>query len=436
MLRKKNNLNIIWLSILITSFFICIPLGRFSFAGFASDFRIYDYVAILFLAFNWGYLRRYIKILNLNTNWFTYYARWLIIIVFISIFFSILNRGLDYLAPTLIRALRFALYFASGSFVIAIVKDEKKFRFITWVLFLNILTQAVLAFLQGFNLLGSFWPKYWLVAYKVENVPVGTLSPHHKHIAVIMLLGISLALGLFRGSRSSIIKALMIPSIFIMIIVPLFPATKTFIFSLFGVIIGYFYINKLKGLPIIILISAISISVATYTSLSTIDRIEENLDNRLLRYVDNWDFSKITTGRDKVYYHVFDAIANHPYILITGTGFQAISQFIPATGAHNNFLQFLVETGIFGFVVFLFFLKQIHKNLILAIKSASSRFEKEIIKHIWVGYVSVLFTLFTGEVLYGQYSMFTLPGQVIMFFGLGVSLLFWKIVKYAVQNNK
>jgi hypothetical protein len=41
----------LWLAVLITSYFYALPLGRFSFGGVATDFRIYDFVFIAFMLF-------------------------------------------------------------------------------------------------------------------------------------------------------------------------------------------------------------------------------------------------------------------------------------------------------------------------------------------------------------------------------------------------
>jgi len=53
-LRKEtDNLgpSMFWLTLMITALFFCLPLGRFSIAGVSSDFRIYDFMFIIFLLF-------------------------------------------------------------------------------------------------------------------------------------------------------------------------------------------------------------------------------------------------------------------------------------------------------------------------------------------------------------------------------------------------
>ncbi|MCB9207671.1 MAG: O-antigen ligase family protein [Ignavibacteriales bacterium] len=426
----------IWhFAILISSFFICIPLGRFSFAGFASDFRIYDYFSLLFILLYWKKIKKWHKVITKSPHFFTFYAKWLCIIVGFSVFFTLIHRGVNYMPPTLIRLFRYFLYFSSATIAITLVDTLKKFKFIIWVIFINISIQTILAFLQGIDLIPSFWPDYWLKAYEVENVPVGTLSPHHKHIAVVMLLGIPLAMGLIKVSKNLLIKVVLIPMIFLMIAVPLFPATKTFVFSVIGLILGFFYINKVKGFPILLVLVLAGFILFPLVNASVYTSIEDQLDHRLLRFVEKWNFSKITTGRDKVYNYAFDALLEYPYLFVTGTGFQGISAYIPATGAHNNFLQYLMEAGIAGLVFFILLIRQIHKNLFWAIKNASSIYEREMIKHIWIGFVGVFFSLFSGEVLYAQYSMFTLPGLILILFGVAISLFFWRKFNQHLSNK-
>jgi O-antigen ligase len=121
-------------------------------------------------------------------------------------------------------------------------------------------------------------------------------------------------------------------------------------------------------------------------------------------------------------------LGRFPFLLITGAGFQAGSVFVFGNGAHNNFLQFLIETGLVGLFFFLAFLYQTHKNLRQAARYNFFRFERTISQFIWVGFVGLFFTMFVGETLYAQASMFTLSGQIMIFLGLGLAPYFWQSV--------
>src|SRR5690606_8614997 len=137
-----------WLCILITSYFYCLPLGRFSFAGYQSDFRIFDFAIVLFWLTNWGYLSSRIQIIHRAHRLCTHYAKMVAIIVVVSLLFAIVFRGY-YLGPALIRLFRFVAYVATLVACIAIVDSRQKFRTLITVFYVNILIQAIIAFLQG-----------------------------------------------------------------------------------------------------------------------------------------------------------------------------------------------------------------------------------------------------------------------------------------------
>src|SRR5690606_5323172 len=144
---------------------------------------------------------------------------------------------------------------------------------------------------------------------------------------------------------------------------------------------------------------------------------------------DRGGISELASDRTKVYQSVAKAIFSHPYLLITGSGFQGAAEFIYGTGAHNNFLQFLVETGIIGLYFFLAFLYTSLRNLSFARLVVRFRTERVLAEFILIGMIGLIFTMFVGETFYTQPAMFTLAGQIMIFLGLGVAPLFWQSVK-------
>lgn len=421
-----------WLCILITSYFYCLPLGRFSFAGYQSDFRIFDFAIVLFWLTNWGYLSSRIQIIHRAHRLCTHYAKMVAIIVVVSLIFTIVFRGY-YLGPALIRLFRFVAYVATLVACIAIVDSRQKFRTLITVFYVNILIQAIIAFLQGIGLMDHLWPLYWREMYGFHDAPVATLSPHHKHISMVMLMGVCLSMALVQVNRSVLWKILFAVAGILMSTIPLMAGTRTFLLGIGGVCLGLIWLTRARIVSVAIFLCIGFFLLFGYfddtVREATFEKISEQYETRILREYDRGGISELASDRTKVYQSVAKAIFSHPYLLITGSGFQGAAEFIYGTGAHNNFLQFLVETGIIGLYFFLAFLYTSLRNLSFARLVVRFRTERVLAEFILIGMIGLIFTMFVGETFYTQPAMFTLAGQIMIFLGLGVAPLFWQSVK-------
>ncbi|WKZ61646.1 MAG: O-antigen ligase family protein [Cyclobacteriaceae bacterium] len=424
---------VIWLSILITSYFYCLPLGRFSLGNFLTDFRIFDFAIIAFWLFNWKYLSGRVGFIYRQKKFSPSVLKILIIIVLVSIIFNITYRGLGYLGPTLIRAFRFVAYLSTLVAVIAIVSDRKRFKFIFYVFFFNILLQATLAFFQSIGALEHFWPLYWREMYAFNDAPVATLSPHHKHIGVVMLMGLALSLAMVQFSRNVFNRIFYSIAALLTLLIPLFSGTRTFLLGVAGLVLGLLYMTKTRFIPLIIFLS-IGFFIA-FVNLSdeikdaAVGRITEKYEDRIVREYEVGGIAELASERTIIYESIFRAISDFPLLLVTGAGFQAGTVFVFGNGAHNNFLQFLLETGLIGLFFFLSFLYRTSGNLMEARSKLPYRFERTIAEFSWIGFVGLFFTMFVGETLYAQPSMFTLAGQIMIFLGLGLAPYFWQTIR-------
>ncbi len=330
-----------------------------------------------------------------------------------------------------IRLFRFFAYFMTLPAFIVIVRNETNLRFITWVFYVNILFQAILAFLQGINYIPHLWPDYWREMYGFHNAPVGTLSPHHKHISMVMLMGFSMTLGFMSIYRSFFIKGIFGAIAVLIIFIPLFAGTRTFILAFVGFFIGFIYIQKIRTIPIFAMIAVgyilFSINLSDDTEHLVYSRVNEQYEERVVEEIERGGVEQLAKARIIVYRSIAKAIIDHPQLLITGTGFQAISVFIRGTGAHNNYLQFLMETGIVGLVIFLLFLAKTSTNLLSANRTLKNKWG-ELAGYIWAGFIGLVFSMMVGETLYAQAAMFTLAGQIMVFIAIGITPLFWSDV--------
>lgn len=414
------------LMVLIVSFFYCLPLGRFSVGGFDSDFRIFDFAIILVF----GYYLTQEQVMHEVGNiirskfWFTRWLKWLIILILVSLLVATAFSGTNFLLPRLIRVFRFLAYLSVPFTVLAVVRTRAQYLVLFRVYFGAIAVVGVIAFLQGLSLLPNFWPDYWRIMYSENDAPVATLSPHHKHMGVIMLVGLCLGIGFFFRARTWWSKLLLAGLILMMFTVPLFAGTRTYLLGFVGVIPAMLYIGRLNlVLPIVLLVMA-GLLFFQFGGGAVSSRVERKFEERVTARIDKLGYEGLYRERTIIYWDILRAVGEHPYLLITGTGFQNIFSFIGANGAHNNFLQALMELGLTGFIVFLSFLALLWRNLLTTTR-IRDRDISPMAQYTWVALCGIIMTMFVGETFWGQAAMFTLAGQLSFLFALAVSPLYW-----------
>jgi O-antigen ligase len=414
------------LLVLMVSLFYCLPLGRFSIGGFDSDFRVYDYIFPLVYGYYlsmpqvYRHFKRLLnsKILFTNALWI------LVILVFVSIFISVSYSGFEFFLPRMIRFYRLLAYFTLPMLVIAVLSTERQVWRAYRVFFWTTAFVALIAFAQGLELIPSLWPEYWLNMYSESDAPVATLSPHHKHIGVIMLVGIFMGLAYLSLEQNMIWKVIIGLIISIMVVVPIFGGTRTFALGLAGALLAYLFIQRGKAI-VVLSLSALGVLVYFQFGGEKIkERIEEKYEERVSSRIEKLGYAGVYQERTVIYEDIIGTLSNKPYLLITGTGFQNIFKFIGANGAHNNYLHVLMELGLVGFIFFITFLSKVWQNLYSMIHATNRRIQI-VSSFMWVTFCGVLFTMFVGETFWAQAAMFTLAGQLSFVFGLSVAPLYW-----------
>ena len=427
------------LMVLIVSFFYCLPLGRFSIGGFDSDFRIFDF-AIVFV---FGYyitnenVMQEVKQVIRSKVWFTRWLKVLIILLLFSLLVATAYSGTDFILPRLIRIFRFLAYLSVPFLVLAVVRTRTQYMLLLNVLFWVIAMVGVIAFLQGLNLLPTFWPEYWREMYSENDAPVATLSPHHKHMGVIMLVGLCLGVGYFLRVKSWWMKLVLVGLILMMFTVPLFAGTRTYLLAFVGVIPAMLYIGRFNLiLPMLVLVGG-GLLFLQFGGGAVTTRVENKFEERVTARVDKLGYEGLYRERTMIYWDILRAVGEHPYLLVTGTGYQNIFEFIGANGAHNNYLQALMELGLLGLIVFLSFLALLWRNLLTTAR-IRDRGISSMAQYTWVALCGIIMTMFVGETFWGQAAMFTLAGQLSFMFALAVSPLYWltRYQKQIIQSSK
>ena len=414
------------LAMLISSFFYCLPLGRFHIAGFGSDFRAYDYAFPIALLFCWGQVNKALPILRDRRRFF-FWARLVVIVSIFSLVFTAFYGGMQLLLPALIRAYRWTAYLLTPALIVAVAASPARQRFLLKVFYVNIALQAVLAFLQGLHIVPNLWPAYWTSVYAAGgDYPVGTLSLHHKHIGVVMMIGVALSMTYIRTSPRIPIKALYASVMVVMIMVTVFAGIRTAWMGLLVFAAAYIYVNRLRALPALIIFLAAG-GIFWYAFRGHVeDPLMDKLDQRLVDRVERFGLEGVAGDRTRIYFDDLpSAVAYNPTFILTGCGFQGISAVTQSTGAHNNFLQALFELGIFGFIIFMRFLISIARTLQETARRTANKFEHAHARDTWALFMGILGTMMVGETLWAQYSMFTLTGQIMVAMALAVCPLYW-----------
>ncbi|MDW8274339.1 MAG: O-antigen ligase family protein [Chitinophagales bacterium] len=402
------------------------PFGRYSVGGFDTDYRVYD-LAILFV---FGYyfanetvVKELLRLLR-QKKLFTWWLKVLMILLVLSVFVSLFFGGYDFLLPRLIRLYRFLAYLSIPFLVLAVVRSRDQYIKLFNLLFFLISLVGVIAFLQGLNVLPNFWPEYWRAMYSENDAPVATLSPHHKHIGVVMLVGVCLGMGYFFLVRSVALKLIIVVLILIMFTVPLFAGTRTYMLGFAGVLPALLIIGRINlvvPLSVFLIMGWLAIGLG---GEQVVEKVERKYEKRVASRIERFGYEGLYRERTVIYFDIVRALNEHPYLLVTGTGYQNIFAFIRANGAHNNFLQALMELGLAGLIVFIGFLVTFWRN-IRKLMQAKDKGISIRAQYTWVAFCGILMTMFVGETFWGQAAMFTLAGQLSFLFALAVSPYYW-----------
>ncbi len=376
-----------------------------------------------FYLLNQDVAREISRILHVQ-DLFTKWIKWLIVLLILSIFIATFYSGITFLLPRLIRLYRFISYLIVPFFVIAAVRTRTQYLTVFNTFFLLTAVTALIAFLQGLNYLPNFWPEYWVEMYSENDAPVATLSPHHKHIGVVMLVGVCIGLGYFLIVRNFFLKFLIAVSILVMFTVPLFAGTRTYLLGFVGVFPALIYIGRVQFIASLTFLVIIAYFTLSAGGEQITERVEQKFEKRVASRVERFGYEGLYRERTVIYEDILRAIIQHPYLLLTGTGYQNIFSFIGANGAHNNYLQAMMELGLLGFFVFISFLVLLWRNLKWSMK-IKDRQISILSQYTWVAFAGILMTMFVGETIWGQAAMFTLAGQLSFLFALAISPLYW-----------
>lgn len=421
--KTRLGFPLIALAGLITSYFYVLPLGRYAVAGIYTDYRLFDFAFLFFIIIvGLNYLPQLRALGQDRSSFFTVTVVFLWLL-WMSLTLTFFLGGSSSLLPALIRAFRFSAYLLTAGFVVVIVNSAYRYRFLLGVIYLNIVVQALLAFAQGIGQLDSFWPDYWLRQYGVW--PVGTLSPHHLHVGIVMLLGVALTLVFVRQPIGMPLRVLLIGLLGIMCAVIVMAGIRTAMVGLVGLAVADFLGHKGRSLGYWVVVTLALVIMFRLSGTAVQSAVQSTFDRVVADRYNQLGLEGIMLDRVKVYSNFPDAIRAYPWILLIGTGFQNSTAYIGAAGAHNNYLHVLFELGLVGLAIYMRFLFRVLSNLRSVAHKMEKTFEGAMALGMWGAFIAIMITMLMGETLWAQYSQFTLTGQIMALMALAISPLHW-----------
>jgi len=249
--QEPLGLPTISLAILITSYFYCLPLGRYSLGGVASDFRIYDFTLLFFVAAIALRKRSAIRALTADRSSFHRWCFFLLIIVWASLIVTYGTGGPSRTLLAVLRSYRFTGFLLIAVFIVAIANTPHRWRFLMAVFYTNVCVQAFLVCGQELGIFPHLWPDYWTAGYWIAGniVPTGTLSPHHKHVGVVMMLGIAMSVAYTSVAPRVAHKVLLIIPLAAMLMAVAVCGARTALLGLAAYVMAYLYVHKRKSVP-------------------------------------------------------------------------------------------------------------------------------------------------------------------------------------------
>lgn len=239
-----------------------------------------------------------------------------------------------------------------------------KFLVIFWIGGIFI---SIYGILQYYGILPQFWDDLVRTPYAITS----TLSFHHGHLGLYMLVIIFLTVGLLFSSPSKLWKILFGFSLLPFIYTEILSLRRT---TWIGIGVGLIcwimfnserFSHKIKRY-IIALVVGIAIAVAFYYSETAQDRSEP------IKYFFKYFLSEenaLNQGNKQIDVRLtvmgffIDILREDPLSLIYGQGFMSSPMRYEYTGAHNEFIQILHDSGIIGLIIYLWLMYSILKIL-------------------------------------------------------------------------
>ena len=366
--------------LLLTSFFYSdviyrLPVGSY---GYVLISDIVSWVVIFFILFRNMFIR--IKARKFDRlDWSLLVLNILMFLLLIQIYFTAV-RTFSELGRAAADTLRFTqfivCFYAVRSYMRA---SSKALRYLIWVF-------ALATAVSVFGLIvdvGMQLPRMY------AGITINSLRPkefsafftnNHASASIYLLAAFSLGFGLILMKKNSMLKGLAVSGMAVIILAIIFSKSRSGILGL-GISTVFFllYYIRFRGGSILawggIILMAVIFGAAgfySFTDKGVMDRVGissvEDVQNyeRRADYIHSYD-RKIgiisIRARFQNWRESIGVIKDMSFFMFFGYGVNQQSYKVNLGGAHNNFMQVIIDLGIVGLVFFLIFLYEVGKLL-------------------------------------------------------------------------
>lgn len=429
-----KNLRKYWdIIFVIGALFYCVPFGGVSLGGEDSDFRIYDFALWVFILYNYKYLRERFSLTVISENKKRVF---LLLGAFLigAVVAIILKGSALYLVIILVRISRMVAYLLFFLILTMRINTQTELKVLINTFYSLGVLNAIVAVLQSRGILPYFWPAKWLGNYGFLSWPTAFLSPHHLQIGVVMILVCGLSMYYLLSGRT-LLKFFHIGVTILSIYVIFLNDSRTGIF--FSVIICLISLLKMKEANATILIFPLAIFIIFNYFGNFVNFFEQTYDRIVVTQIEGK--GSLSDRRGDIYTKdIPNILTNYPWVLITGAGFQNYKMVSSYSNAgHNNYVQYLIELGIFGLFSFIYFLYYIYKCVTFNDRLKNFPGLKQIIylnNFSYAALITLCGIMLFNEIIYPQYAIFTLPAQVLTI--LAIPVIISKMIQIKIRETR
>lgn len=393
---------------LIFSYFMNLPVMFYSIKG-DNEFRIYDLVGpfLVYIFYQEKVFFRFII-----RNHFIYrrlfnFIKWCTFSLSITLFFAAYFEKLVWFLQCVLYVYHFWIFYLSAVLLFVM---SYNLTFLKKIIQFYLIVSSVLCFiviLQNIDLIPYLWSDVYKSAY--EGFLSGTLGPNKIVLGMVTLMSSVLCIGLVLENRITVNRSLIYIALALNLVTLMLSGSRTTYVGLI-VFLAYFLYKDFKKFVLfgafIVLVSGVLI----YTDNPVKDRVDETINGRVFNKIENPDdlqdanvgklYEDLGSGRDRLAINYIQYLIDNPYVIPFGIGMN--NRLVMFSSAHNIYLSLIGEVGVFGFILYFFWLTSY-----FFIKIVDFPYLEMALKGL---VFSMMVTLFFGEHLYIYRPVFAILG--------------------------
>ena len=413
--KKLNNLfrpvyfNLV-IYLMLFSYFYNLPALNYSLTG-SNELRLYDLlgpIIIYVYVKNYKLVNTYIK-LKLNFLRLHQFLFWANITMVGTIGFSLSFGRYLWIIQSFLYLYHFWIFFLSAVFLSIMIRDQKKFIRIIYLLLILIIAEAFLVIAQNMGIVPFLWSDGYKKAY--FGFLSGTLGPNKIVLGMTMLISFIVCVGLFFEKKIKVNKYVIIAALILSFLAISISGSRTAYLGLL-VFALYFMITKTVTFVYFSAFLGVFGVLAIMNDFEIVEIVTDVFEGRVINKISDPTILKdgdvdvsqlyddLGSGRNRLSMLYVRLLFNKPYIIPFGVGFN--NRLMLYASAHNSYLSLINEVGLVGVVLYFRWLLSY-----LALNLSKTKFLKLALNGL---VISMLVTLFFGEHLYVYRPLFALLG--------------------------